>query len=174
MHHQATYCPVCGRASLVRTDRRFDCSECHFQFYFNVASACAAFVEWADRVLVTIRRHEPAQGQFDLPGGFVEPYESLEQALRREVHEELNIELEQIHYLGSSHNRYPYKGVEYHTADAFFVAQVLSVEGLVVADDISDYRWLTHHELRPELFPFESIAEGVRMYRRWRGLDPTL
>ena len=55
-------------------------------------------------VLLIQRKHSPFEGRWALPGGFVEPHESLEDAARRELWEETNIEparLEQLHTFGA-------------------------------------------------------------------------
>jgi len=55
------------------------------------------------RVLLIRRANPPFQGQWAIPGGFVEPYEPLEAAARRELLEETGIEplrLEQLHAFG--------------------------------------------------------------------------
>ena len=162
------YCPACGAKSLQTNDKKHNCTACGFEFFMNVAAAVAGFIEYENKVLVTVRRFDPQKGALDLPGGFADRFESIEDALRREIREELNIELGDLHYLGSSHNRYPYKGVTYHTLDGFFVARALSLDGICVADDITDFKWLSLHELKPELFPFASIADGVRMYLAYK------
>lgn len=54
-------------------------------------------------VLLIRRKNPPYQGRWALPGGFVEPYESLEEAARRELLEEtgvLPVRLEQLHTFG--------------------------------------------------------------------------
>ncbi|HNS52856.1 MAG TPA: NUDIX hydrolase [Anaerolineae bacterium] len=56
------------------------------------------------RVLLIKRKHPPFEDEWALPGGFVEPYEPLESAARRELREEAGIEpcrLEQLHTFGN-------------------------------------------------------------------------
>jgi 8-oxo-dGTP diphosphatase len=62
-----------------------------------------ARVEGRLKVLLIKRRNPPFEGQWTIPGGFVEPYESLEAAARRELWEETAIEparLEQLYTFG--------------------------------------------------------------------------
>ena len=56
------------------------------------------------QVLLIRRKHPPFEGRWALPGGFVEPHEPLEDAARRELWEETNVEparLEQLHTFGA-------------------------------------------------------------------------
>lgn len=55
------------------------------------------------RILLIRRKHEPFAGSWALPGGFIDPDESLESAARRELREETRVdvnELEQLHTFG--------------------------------------------------------------------------
>ena len=58
---------------------------------------------WQDEVLVAVRARNPGKGLLDLPGGFVDPGESLEVALYRELQEELGFDMagQLCRYLGS-------------------------------------------------------------------------
>lgn len=161
------YCPECGSNSIQADGKRYHCNECKFEFFFNVAAACAAIIVHQDSIIATIRKHNPEKGKLDLPGGFVDPHESVEQAICREVKEELNLELTELNYIGSSHNRYPYSGIQYHTLDAFFVAQIDSIEGIHVEDDISDYKRIPINKLQIDAFPFASIRDGLEMFLAW-------
>ena len=70
------------------------------------------------------RANDPGRGKLDLPGGFVDPKESAEAAIKREIKEELKIDIAEPRYLGSYPNIYEYGGVTYHTCDLFFYAKI--------------------------------------------------
>src|SRR5208337_901997 len=87
------FCPGCGAEGIaVRADRSILCKQCGFHFYFNAAAAVAGLIEDdKGRLLMTVRAHDPAKGALDLPGGFVDFDETAEDALKREVKEELSL-----------------------------------------------------------------------------------
>ena len=90
-HSPFNHCPKCSHGGLAPDSvKSFRCPTCDFVFYLNPAAAVAGLVVNADGdLLVVVRNHEPAKGTWDLPGGFLEPGETCEQGLRREIREEL-------------------------------------------------------------------------------------
>lgn len=116
------YCPNCKSEKITLIEgARFICPHCQFTYFHNTASAVAAIILVQDEILLTRRANEPGKGKLDLPGGFVDHDEGLEQALTREIYEELSLDIENWHYFASFPNQYLYKNVNYHTCDTIFV-----------------------------------------------------
>ena len=84
------YCPVCGSQHFdINNFKSKRCQDCGFTYYANPCSATAAFiVNDRQEMLVVRRAKEPAKGTLDLPGGFVDMYETVEDGMRREIKEE--------------------------------------------------------------------------------------
>jgi 8-oxo-dGTP pyrophosphatase MutT (NUDIX family) len=167
--HQFCYCPLCGGKSFVEYNVKAKrCGTCGFIYYFNPSSAVAAFVrEEAGRLLVVRRRADPAAGTLDLPGGFVDAFETAEEALIRELHEETGLHAGEPRYLFSIPNLYPYSGFEVHTLDMFFecrLGTVIEPSGLCASDDISEALFLPLSDVRPEDFGLLSVREAVSRY----------
>lgn len=119
------FCPSCGKKDLVSAgDKKLSCRSCSFTYFHNVAAAAAAILQLDGKIMLIRRAREPGKGKLDLPGGFVDPKEKAEEAVRREVREELNIDLEAVSYMGSWPNVYEYKGVTYQTCDLFFHSRI--------------------------------------------------
>ena len=115
------YCPACGSGNISFADmKKVSCRDCSFTYYHNVAAAVAAILEYNDKVVLIRRAKDPGRGKLDLPGGFVDPKESAEEAVKREIKEELKIDVRGPKYLGSYPNVYKYEGVTYRTCDLFF------------------------------------------------------
>lgn len=106
--------------------KEFSCNECSFTYYHNVAVGVGAILECGEKILLIERGKNPGKGKLDLPGGFVDPKESAEEALSREIREEIGIEVNaaKLKYFGSYPNVYEYKGVVYQVCDLFFYSRV--------------------------------------------------
>ncbi|KFN17556.1 NUDIX hydrolase [Aeromonas bestiarum] len=165
------YCPRCGVKSLQkRSEKEFACG-CGFHFFQNVASAVMVALCWQDEVLVAVRGRDPGKGLLDLPGGFVDPGESLEEALVRELKEELGLDLteETPCYLGSFANVYPYDDVVYHTCDTVFLLELVQKPAVVAADDVAACEWRKLAGISPTEFAFRSTGAAIGQLQRLRG-----
>jgi ADP-ribose pyrophosphatase YjhB (NUDIX family) len=164
------YCPRCAAAQPPAADLRdvgpFRCAGCGFTLYFSPAGAVATILIRPDgRALFIRRAHEPAAGKLGMPGGFVDPGEGAEDALRREVLEEIGLEIRDVQYVGSYANRYPYAGVTYHTVDLFFVARPVDPAGAEALDGVDDVLWLDPLTIPLDEIAFDSMRAALRRYR---------
>jgi ADP-ribose pyrophosphatase YjhB (NUDIX family) len=141
------------------------CPDCGLEFYLNTAAAVAGLITDRDgRLLITVRAKEPAKGTWDLPGGFVDPGESAEEALRREVKEELNLDVVSLAYLCSVPNVYHYKQVTYCTLDLAYVCRVEEPAGAMALDDVCCVLWKLPGEIDLEKLGLSSIRRIVSRY----------
>lgn len=163
--HLFHHCPKCGAACFDEHDARSKrCSACGFTYYHNASAATVAVIfDSLGRLLVTRRALDPAKGTLDLPGGFVDPGESVEQGCLREVLEETGAEVAIEEFLFSLPNTYTYSGFEVHTADLFFRCTLADGARVVAADDAEAAFWLPLSEVHPEQFGLASIRKGVEM-----------
>lgn len=100
-----------------------------------------------DKILVCERGREPSKGKFDFPGGFGECGESNEQAIQREIKEELQLQktdYSDLQYLTSFHASYPFGKEVYDNLVAVFTAKLCaSPDKITVSDDVASVRWIT-------------------------------
>jgi ADP-ribose pyrophosphatase YjhB (NUDIX family) len=89
------FCPRCGRDADVSFPRSLRCAHCGYGAYYNPKPVACAIPRDADGRVVLLRRaFDPGAGLWTFPGGFVDLGESVEDAARREVREELEIDVE--------------------------------------------------------------------------------
>ncbi len=160
------FCPVCGSASFVQQNvKSMHCSDCHFSMYINPSAAVAAFIlNEKEELLVTIRAKEPAKNTCDLPGGFVDDHETAEEALRRELNEELGIEVSGVEYLFSLPNQYLYSGWTIPTLDLFYHVKIGTEIVPKAADDVAACSFIPLHKLDPQQFGLTSIRNAVSRF----------
>ncbi len=160
------YCPKCGSGDLIRpVTGKIVCRACDFVLYFNTASAVAGLiVNDQGHLLALTRGRDPQKGTLDLPGGFVDPGENAEEAMRREAKEETGLDVTTLEYLGSEANEYPYKGFLYHTVDAIFLCHVSNTPDAQAADDAAALHWLAPDKIKVSDFGFTSIQRAVQRF----------
>lgn len=161
------FCPRCAsKGEFANEDFSFKCSVCGFHFFMNSAAAVTGLIFNADgKLLITRRAIEPAKGKPDLPGGFIDPNESAEQALMRELKEELNLVPDSIDYYGSFPNKYVYSGVTVFTVDIVFKCYVSDFENILPEDDISSFEFVDPKVIDLEEIPFQSVKNVLMKIR---------
>ena len=167
------YCPVCGSSRFVENNFKSKrCEDCGFVYYANICAATAAFImNDKDELLVVRRAKEPAKGTLDLPGGFCDMNETIEEGMRREIKEETGLDVTEIQYLFSSPNVYTYSGLGVHTIDMDFLVRVHgdvnTVKGMVkAADDAAEALWLSIDKVNSYDFGLISIRNAVIRFLR--------
>ncbi len=100
------------------------------------------------KILLTRRRHDVYQGGlWEFPGGKQEEGESIENCLRRELKEEIDIEVTHLKPLCTLHYRYPEQVVELH----FFTCAILA--GIPKILECLELAWVPKHQLPLYEFP---------------------
>lgn len=159
------HCPKCGGEFVDNNIKSKRCTACGFTYYFNPSSAVAAFITNPEgEILVSRRAKEPAKGSYDLPGGFVDSYESAEQSVAREVMEECNLEVTETKYLFSLPNTYTYSNFDVHTLDMFFECRVKDLAPLRADDDVESLRFVAKEDIKVEDFGLTSIRKAIAIY----------
>ena len=160
------FCSHCGAEQFaVKIAKSKKCSQCGFEYFINAAAAVAGFVfNERNELLLCRRAFEPAKGTWDLPGGFVDLGETAEQAVCRELMEELNIQPTAVNYLFSLPNEYLYSGFTVHTLDLFFKIQVEKMNKLICSDDVCELKFVPLNEVKPSEIGLLSIRKAVEIF----------
>ena len=113
-------------------------------------------------LLFTRRAIEPHFGKLDLPGGFIDPMETGEQAAIREIQEELGIPIHSLRYFCSYPNEYVYSGYSVFTLDLAFLAKTESLHRMTAMDDISSFEFYKPQDVDLEELPSISMKNILK------------
>ena len=160
------FCPKCGSEGLAfNGEKVLSCKVCGLEYYMNPAPAVAAILQFPDgRIVLAHRKHEPRKGMLDLPGGFVDMNERVEDAVKREIFEELAVKVDMMEFIGSFPNEYVFKGVSYFTCDMAFVCKIAGDTMLNAADDIMDALVIRPEDINFDEICFPSIVSILKLY----------
>lgn len=160
------FCPKCGSTEYkVSGERSLKCQSCGFHLFFNSSAAVAALVtDNNGKLMLVTRGVEPNYGKLDLPGGFVDPGETAENAVKRELFEELGMKIKNMKYIISAPNEYVFSGFSVFTLDLAFHVIPESFSGLKPMDDILEYRFYSEGEINYDDIPAPSIKQFVKNY----------
>jgi NAD+ diphosphatase len=152
------YCGRCGTPTQPKPDERARiCPTCKLTAYPRLAPAVMALVHRRNRgkneLLLGRSPHFPP-GMYSALAGFVEPGESLEQCLAREVREEVGVRIHNIRYFASQPWPFP------HSLMIAFVAEWRDGEIAPQASEIEDAKWFDVLQL-PKLPSRISIARRL-------------
>ncbi|MEE8399118.1 MAG: NAD(+) diphosphatase [Desulfobacterales bacterium] len=102
-----TYCGRCGIEMTAKPDERAKiCPACKLVNYPRISPAIIVAITRDDKILLARSSRFPT-AFYSVLAGFVEPGESLEDCLRREVKEEVGVSVKRIRYFGSQPWPYP-------------------------------------------------------------------
>lgn len=162
------HCPNCGIPDISFDGiKKFCCQSCSFTYFQNTAAAVGVIVEYDEQIVLLKRNREPAKGKLDVPGGFVDPGESAEGAIRREVKEELFMDLgAAMTYLGSYPNTYDYKRVTYKTCDLFFSTRIDALPTKFDTSEIEQLILMKPSDIPKEQIAFESLKMCLDNFKR--------
>jgi NAD+ diphosphatase len=167
-HRLQKFCGRCGspsRAESGGNSRICAEPECAIVLFPRVDPAIIVLVSREDRCLLGRQPSWP-EGRYSTIAGFVEPGESLEDAVRREVAEEANILVENIRYHSSQPWPFP------SSLMLGFTAEALSGDILLNDGELEDAQWFSRKQLRsgfPKLPYRLSIAR--RLVDDWMAVD---
>ena len=155
----SVFCPVCGHLTEAKDgDWGRKCPECGHVGYPHVSPATLILVHDGPRLLLA---QKPGWGtRWSILAGFVEPGESLEDCVRREVEEEVGVTLGAVAYAGSQPWPFPHQLMVGFTAE--YAGGELNPDGA----ELERAAWFTRETL-PDLPPPVSLSR--QMIDRWAG-----
>jgi NAD+ diphosphatase len=143
-HASHRFCPRCGgRLHPTAAGHVLACDQCGRQQFPRSDPAVIMMVTDGERALLGRQPSWP-EGRYSTLAGFVDPGESLEEAVVREVAEEVGVAVTDVTYFGNQPWPFP------QSLMVGFFARALSTDITVDGDEIQDARWFTRDQMRAE------------------------
>jgi NAD+ diphosphatase len=137
------YCGACAEPTVASSSERArSCPRCGLVVFPRIAPAVIVAVEREGRILLARSPHFPPRF-YSVPAGFVEPGESLEQAVVREILEETGVTVEDVRYFGSQPWPYP------NSLMVGFEARWKDGEIRVDGEELEDAGWFAPDAMPP-------------------------
>jgi len=162
-----TFCPNCGSKFIKKPPNLLECNNCHLQFYINPKPTTAILlINQKGEILFVIRKNDPKKGMLDLPGGFVDINETLEDGMVREIQEELGIRISanDLTYLGSTVDEYSYGNIDGRTINAMYHTKLPENESIVPADDVEDFLFIAPNNIPYDKLAFQGMKDFLKKY----------
>ncbi|TAG46608.1 MAG: NAD(+) diphosphatase [Betaproteobacteria bacterium] len=148
------FCGACATPTVREThERARRCPACGLSAYPRISPAMMCLVTKGAQILLARNVNFPA-GRFSALAGFLEAGESVEDAVHREVHEEVGIQVSDLRYVASQSWPFP------HSLMIAFTAEYAGGDLLPNGHEIAEAHWFDKHNL-PQLPPKVSIARSL-------------
>lgn len=149
------FCGTCGRPMRRALEERVMRCECGHRAYPRVAPAMMALVKRGDHILLARNVAVPPGGRMSALAGFVEPGESVEDTVHREVREEVGLEVKDLRYFASQSWPFP------HSLMIAFTCEYAGGEIRCDPDEIAEARWFGPGDELPQIPPPFSVSHDL-------------
>lgn len=145
------YCGRCSNRMLANSQQHvMQCKHCGHQIYPRINPSMIVLITRGDEILLA-RSPRFTVNMYSTLAGFVEPSESVEDCIHREVQEEVGVTVKRLRYIASQNWPYP------NALMLGFHAEYDKGEITLQPKEIEDARWFSIHHL-PELPPKQAIS----------------
>jgi NAD+ diphosphatase len=146
------FCGACAQPmALVSGERCFKCQACGMIAYPRISPAMMVLIKNGEKVLLALHTTSPSK-RFTPLAGFLEAGESIEEAVHREVYEEVGLRVHNLQYFSSQSWPFP------HSLMIAFTADYLDGEIRIDANEIAEARWFGPGDEWPEKVPHVSVS----------------
>ncbi|MAG73696.1 hypothetical protein CL620_05230 [archaeon] len=141
--------------------------ECELCTFENPKCSATAAIIKNNQVLLLKRGEEPFKGKWDLLGGYLDKGETPEEAIKREIHEELGIEGFMIDFVKTFPGTAEWKGKQFPILSHLFIVQLVEEPEIKLNEENEEYQWVDIKNLHTPGIAFDSnkdISEYLKKY----------
>ena len=148
------YCGRCGQPTTLQLPFERICSTCHLHFYPRISPSVIVRIQKGNEILMARSPHF-SPGVYGLIAGFVEVGETLEETVKREVQEEVGIQIKNLTYFSSQPWPFP------DSLMIAFTADYASGDLTVNHAELEDAGWYTINNMPG--YPTSSISVSAQL-----------
>lgn len=160
------FCRRCGTPLTHKEGVTYACANSHIVFANASPATALILLNDADEILVLERNIEPHKGMADMPGGFCDGAEPSEDAIRRELQEEVKIAPDQytdLEFVCTAIDPYPFKGEVLPVHVTVFKAYTKGVVAPQLDHENASAKWVPLRTFDIDTIPFPAIRHALRL-----------
>lgn len=162
------FCRRCGQVLRLSSGHVFVCANNHVIFRNSSPAVVLILVNEEKNPLIAVRSIDPGKGKLHVPAGFCDDAETFEQAIERELKEELALssaDYSAPEYLLSQLDEYEYKGEIIPVLSAVYWARIDSSTSITSGDDLEAAEFVPYDRIDFGNIQFKAVADGLRRLR---------
>ena len=149
---------------LTMEGKDYKCESCKFMFWQNSKPTVTATIIKRGKVLLGKRSNDPYRGYWDLPGGFLDDGENPEKGLKREMKEELGVEIEIKKFIGIFMDRFKDQDDWYNALCLHYLVSIKKGDPKPL-EEVSELQWFPLNNL-PKRISFKSNRKVLNLFKK--------
>lgn len=163
---ERTYCYFCGNKLHKKEPYIWYCGSCDQTFYANPKPCVElAIFNKKGEVLLAERAFDPWKGKYDMPGGFIDIDERAEDALLRELKEEIDLDPEDIEspkFVRTYLSDYPWGRENYKNIVLLFTTKLVNHKDIDSKDDVASVRWVKPKDVQQSELSIAKLYDYIQ------------
>jgi NAD+ diphosphatase len=169
------FCPVCGGKFQTNSVIEKQCTNCGYIYFIAAKPAAGALVIDESGAMLLIRRNRnPYKDTLDIPAGFSDDMETLEDTLKREMMEEVGLNTDEVkcEFFKSFIGDYDYKGVTKRFLSAIYIIRIddSTKATLNPGSDASEIVFIKPEEMNMDEIGFPEVKKLIKDYQAYLNL----
>ncbi len=154
------FCPLCAASLEGQSNEMYGtCTSCGQHWYKNPKPTVGAYIVKSSNILLVRRAVEPRKGYWDIPGGFVRDDENPEEAVKRELREELSLEVINLKLIGViGPEEYQYQKITQKNFEISYLCGINESTPPSPSDDIDSVSWFPLDDLPEMAFKINTLG----------------